>query len=134
MIPETGNVLSSDIQNSKITKTYFLDFNSNRICGYISGKEAMKQAILKIIDTKRYAFEIYNWSYGSEVYELIGKDMKTAEIFAEIYIEDALLADDRIEKIEDFEIKKGRNFLNVKFKAVTVLGNIEIETEAVKIV
>ena len=52
----------------------------------------------------------------------------------EIYIEDALLTDDRIEKIEDFEIKKGRNFLNVKFKAITVLGEVEIETEAVKIV
>ena len=34
----------------------------------------------------------------------------------------------------DFEIKKGRNFLNVKFKAITVLGEVEIETEAVKIV
>ncbi len=134
MVPKTGNISSNYTENSKITKTYFLDFNSNRICGYISGKEAMKQAILKIINTKRYAFEIYDWSYGSEVYELIGKDMKTAEIFAEIYIEDALLTDDRIEKIEDFEIKKGRNFLNVKFKAITVLGEVEIETEAVKIV
>lgn len=134
MIPETGNISNGDIQKSMATKTYFLDFNSNRISGYISGKEAIKQAILKIIDTKRYAFEIYDWSYGSELDKLIGKNIKTAEIFAEVYIEDALLADDRIEKIEDFEIKKGRNFLNVKFKAVTVLGDIDIETEAVKVV
>lgn len=134
MIPETGNILNNYTENSKITKTYFLDFNSNRICGYVSGKEAIKQAILKIIDTKRYAFEIYNWTYGSELDELIGKDMKTTEIFAEVYIEDALLADDRIEKIEDFEIKKGRDFMVIKFKAITVLGDIEVETEAVKVV
>lgn len=134
MIPETGNILNNYIENSKITKTYLLDFNSNRICGYISGKEAIKQAILKIIDTKRYAFEIYNWTYGSELDELIGKDMKTTEIFAEVYIEDALLADDRIEKIEDFEIKRGRDFMVIKFKAITVLGDIEVETEAVKVV
>ena len=134
MIPETGNILNNYTENSKVTKTYFLDFNSNRICGYVSGKEAIKQAILKIIDTKRYAFEIYNWTYGSELDEIIGKDMKTAEIFAEVYIEDALLADDRIEKIEDFEIKKGRDFMIIKFKAITVLGDIEVETEAVKVV
>ena len=107
MIPETGNSLNSYTKNSKVTKTYFLDFDTNRIGGFISGKEAMKQAILKIINTKRYAFEIYDWSYGSETDELIGKDMKTAEVFAEVYIEDALLNDDRIEKIENFEIKKG---------------------------
>ena len=134
MIPETGNSLSSYTKNSKVTKTYFLDFDTNRIGGFISGKEAMKQAILKIINTKRYAFEIYDWSYGSETDELIGKDMKTAEVFAEVYIEDALLNDDRIEKIENFEIKKGRNFIAVKFKVATVLGDIDIETEVVKIV
>lgn len=134
MIPETGNSLNSYTKNSKVTKTYFLDFDTNRIGGFISGKEAIKQAILKIINTKRYAFEIYDWSYGSETDELIGKDMKTAEVFAEVYIEDALLNDDRIEKIENFEIKKGRNFIAVKFKVATVLGDIDIETEVVKIV
>ena len=71
MVPQN---ISSDIgldDNKHITKTYFLDFENKRINGYIEGKEAIEQAIHKILDTKRYAFEIYDWSYGSQISELI---------------------------------------------------------------
>ena len=130
MIPEY-NTSSNSAYDGNITKTYFLDIDKGRIYGSVSGKEAMKQAILKAINTKRYAFEIYNWNYGSQVHELIGENMVKAEMLVEGYIEDTLLADSRIEKIENFSLSRnGKNSMSIKFDAVTISGIIGVETEA----
>ncbi len=130
MVPEN---ISSDIisEDSRyITKTYLLDFNNKRINGYIDGKAAIEQAIRKTLDTKRYAFEIYDWNYGSQISELIGSNMVKAQMLIEGYIEDALLADNRIEKIENFAIEKDFNKMSIKFDVITNLGIIQIEMEA----
>lgn len=130
MVPQN---ISSDIgldDNKHITKTYFLDFENKRINGYIEGKEAIEQAIHKILDTKRYAFEIYDWSYGSQISELIGSNMMKAQMLIEGYIEDALLTDNRIEKIENFTIENDFNKMSIKFDVITNLGIIPVETEA----
>ena len=130
MVPES--IISEEVLESdkNITKTYFLDFENKCIKGNIEGKKAMEQAIQKILNTKRYAFEIYDWNYGSQINELIGTNMITAEMLIEGYIEDALLADDRIEKIENFTMEKDMNKMSVKFEAVTKAGVISVETEA----
>ena len=130
MVPQN---ISSDIgldDNKHITKTYFLDFENKRINGYIEGKEAIEQAIHKILDTKRYAFEIYDWSYGSQISELIGSNMLKAQMLIVGYIEDALLTDNRIEKIENFTIENDFNKMSIKFDVITNLGIIPVETEA----
>lgn len=46
------------------------------------------------------------------------------------YIEDALLTDNRIEKIENFTIEKDFNKMSIKFDAITNLGIIPVEAEA----
>ena len=93
MVPEN---ISSDViteDDKHITKTYLLDFENKSIHGYTEGKPAIEQAIRKILDTKRYAFEIYDWNYGSQISELIGTNMLKAQMLIEGYIEDALLTD-----------------------------------------
>jgi len=131
MIPDYKGNNAIQNQGINITKTYFLDRESKRIRGLTSGKKAMEQAILKILSTKRYEFEIYNWDYGSQLHNLIGESKVKAEMMAEEYIEDALLCDSRIEKIENFSISvNNKNTICISFEAITKAGIISIETEA----
>lgn len=111
-----------------ITKTYMLDEKRKTIHGFVYGKEAMKQAIKNILDTQRYNFEIYSYNYGNEVNRAVGSNMSDNETNIEKYIEDALLADERIKSVDNFVTEKnGRNF-NIKFNVYTADGLIEMET------
>lgn len=100
--------------------------------GIVDEEEALRQAIMKIISTERYAYEIYSWDYGIELSDLIGKPMNYAMSEVKLRIEDALTADDRIEAVEDFQVTRiGKNMLHVTFTVITAEGEtIEgIETE-----
>ena len=96
--------------------------------GKTDDEEAVRQAILKIINTERYEYEIYSWDYGIELQDLFGMDMPYVMSEVKQRITDALTADDRIESVDNFEMEvTARNTLYIKFTANTVQGD-EIET------
>lgn len=99
--------------------------------GTVDDEDAIKQAILKILNTERYDFEIYSWDYGVELQDLVGKSMTYVLSEIEQRIEDAVTADDRIDKIEDFNaVAIDKHTIYVSFTAVTVQQDeIEIESE-----
>ncbi len=111
--------------------TYAMNNDKNIFVGKTDGVEAIKQAVLKIINTERYEFEIYSWDYGIELQDLYGKDLPyvMSEIKQRIF--DALIVDDRIESVGDFEIEKikqGR--LHIKFTVTTTQqDNFTVESE-----
>lgn len=47
---------------SEPSLTYRLDLENNRIAGKIDDVEAIQQAILLILQTERYKFEMYSWN------------------------------------------------------------------------
>ena len=55
------------------SKTYRIDFQTGRISGTVDGRDAMVQAIRKILQTERFQYLIYSWNYGMEWSRLIGK-------------------------------------------------------------
>ena len=128
MVPEV-NEWGKDEEKWKTTRTYKIDFEKNRIQGKTDGKDAVAQAVYKILNTARYEFEIYNWNYGCEVNSLFGKNTEDAKVLAEKYIEEALMADKRIKGIRDFSAEAKRNVLSVYFVAESTEGDIEIESE-----
>lgn len=103
--------------------------NINRITGYINDLEAVKQAIYLILSTERYQYLIYSWDYGIELLDLIGKPMPY--VIAEVprRIKEALIQDNRIEDVIDFEFEKKGKQLHVKFTVVSNIGNIPTELE-----
>lgn len=110
------------------TNTYMLDADKNRIIGYTDEREAMKQAIYKLIMTERYKYVIYNSNYGIELKDLFGKDRALVCALLEERIKDALLADDRIIEVKDFVFSGKREVVVVNFTAVTnVSGSIDME-------
>jgi len=101
----------------------------DRISGYIDGVEAIAQAIYLILSTERYKSILYSWDYGVELLDLFGKPIPY--VIAEIprRIKDALVQDNRIEDVVDFQFKRQKHTLFTTFTVVTNIGNITTEME-----
>lgn len=112
------------------SRTYRIDFDSGRAAGYIDGIEAVKQAIVLILNTDRYRHLIFSWSYGSELKTVIGMETALAESEAKRIITEALMQDDRITDVGGFSfIRSGRNTVTAEFSVTTIYGGIEFSTE-----
>ena len=101
----------------------------DRISGYVDDLESVKQAIYLILGTERYQFPIYSWDYGVELIDLFGKPMPYVMSELPRRIKDALIQDNRIKDVVDFEFEINGNKLHTTFTVVTNLGNIETELE-----
>lgn len=131
MIPSTTALLE---QNFKIepqpTKTYRMNLEQETVRGYTDGLEAMKQVIYKILLTERYQYIMYSWNYGIELADLFGEPVSYVCPELERRIREALLWDDRIEDVTEFEFslpKKG--VVHVSFLVHTIFGEIPAQRE-----
>ena len=88
----------------------------------------MKQAIVKTLDTERYDEIIYSWNYGTEMKTVYGQDWTVACSRVEDVIRDALIQDDRISDVKDFEFQRlPKGDLQVNFTVETIFGFVNIE-------
>lgn len=129
MLPLNDKDILQINESTEPSNTFFIDFEKDRISGFIDEKEAVKQAIMLILNTERYKFLIYSWNYGVELEELTGTHPDIVEDEAERLISEALLQDDRITAVYDFEFSRNRDTLLVNFKVDSIYGDIDIETE-----
>lgn len=132
MTPSVDEALNANIvaQEQKPSLTWKLDLSSNRVKGMINDKDAILQAVEKILLTERYAYRIYSWNYGSELQFYIGKDTDFVLADAERTIREALLQDDRILDIKDFSTKQvDLNSVSVSFTVVSVAGSFNYKKE-----
>ncbi|KQL18863.1 DUF2634 domain-containing protein [Cytobacillus solani] len=113
-----------EITTVEPSKTYRLSYESNEISGLIDGEEALRQFIIKAITTARFRFLIYDEQYGSELDELIGADVSLELLQMEIprVITEALIYDDRVADVTDFEVTRDGDKLFVSFRVVTTEG------------
>lgn len=130
MIPEQQVDLTNLEVVSQPSLTYKLDFERKRISGKIDNEEAIRQLVMKILYTERYAYVIYSSNYGVELERMVGKDYDFIVSDLERTISEALLVDDRILDVVDFEmVKTGLDTMSAKFKVISILGDANIETE-----
>ncbi len=132
MIPKANIVaIGQQVKTGRYpTLTFRVDFTGNRAVGLIDGVEAMKQAIYKIILTERYRYVIYNWDYGIELKDLFGKPRSYVYPELKRRLEDALLQDDRILNVGDFEFSAPeRDVVGLIFMANTIYGQFTAEGE-----
>ncbi len=130
MIPESF-ISDVDLEEEiEPHKTYRMNFKDNNIEGFVDGKDAIRQAIYKILGTERYAYPIYSWDYGIELSDLYGEDVRYVCAELEDRIKEALTQDDRIVDVTDFKFDtKGKGIVKVKFTVESIEGNIDIESE-----
>lgn len=129
MLPSANDLLTTSLEiETESSKNYKMKIEQNLISGYVDELEAMKQVVYKILNTERYEYLIYSWNYGIELADLIGEP--TSYVCAELErrITEALIQDDRIEAIDNFEYdysKKG--IVNVTFVVHTIYGDFVTE-------
>lgn len=128
MIPNTSLNTNKTLKIvQEPTKTYRLDTSNNRLIGYTDALEAMKQAIYKIIFTERYQYLIYSWNYGIELEDLFGKPKPYVYPELKRRIREALLQDDRITEVDNFDFSSKKGDVTVTFTVHTAFGDIEAE-------
>nr|DAI42438.1 MAG TPA: Protein of unknown function (DUF2634) [Caudoviricetes sp.] len=94
----------------------------------------MRQAVYKILNTERYQYIIYSWNYGIELEDLFGQPIPY--VYAELQrrIEEALLNDDRITNVHDFEFSNNGGDVLAVFQVDTIYGTIKASKEVQGIV
>lgn len=103
--------------------------SESRFVGKVDGVAAMQQAILKILNTERYKYEIYSWDFGIETQDLYGMDIPFVMSEIQSRITEAITADDRFESVDDFKVEQtGKRTIYCSFVVVTADGE-EIESE-----
>lgn len=110
------------------SKTYSLDIDTGDIGGKIDGLAAIKQAILKVINTSRFKYPIYSYDYGCEIHDLIGMDLTDGFLMSELerMIKEAVEYDDRVDKVHSFNINTNRDNIYISFQVDTVEGELTI--------
>lgn len=114
-----------------IYRTYRMDFENKRIIGMADGMDAAAQAMFKSLQTRRFAYLIYDDQYGSDLYNKIG-NVSLSKSYLDtdipVMIEDAFLNDDTILSIDGLSYEIADiDSVYVKFSALTIYGDVDIE-------
>lgn len=128
MIPQNGDDLRQDFVFTTLpSRTLKMDHDWKTITGTIDQIQAVEQAVFLILTTERYQWLIFSWDYGVELQNLIGKDPEYCIPEIERRIREALLQDDRITAVENFEFELNKRNVLTTFTVISIFGNINVE-------
>lgn len=129
MIPSTNTLLTTELTiETQPSKDYKLNTQQKNINGFADNLEAMEQVVYKILNTERYQYPIYSWNYGIELQDLFGMPVTWVCPELQRRIEEALLHDDRITAVTNFEFDTTtRRTVKAKFTVKTIFGEIQSE-------
>lgn len=129
MIPSTNNILSYDLEmETEPSVNYKMNIKQDIINGTVDELEAMKQVVYKILNTERYQYIIYSWNYGIELMDLFGMPVIYVIPELERRITEALIQDERIESVDDFEFDSSeKRTVKASFTVHTIFGDVQTE-------
>ena len=129
MIPSGNTALTVDLEVVTMpSKQHRMDLNSNRILGTCDSLEAVRPTVFKILNTERYAYIIYSWNYGIELEDLFGQPVRYVCPEIERRVQEALLQDDRITAVDEFEFDTSkRGVVAATFTVHTIFGDLNEE-------
>ncbi len=121
---EDDLVTTDEPETSRTYKTM-----PDRIQGFTDELAALQQAIYKVLDTDRYEYAIYSGDYGIDLISLIGKDREYVRVELKRRIQECLLADERIERVDSFNITFTGDELTCSFAVTSIYGELLITKE-----
>lgn len=131
MIPAITPLLNQELTKAEqpsLTHRLNLQEGDDRVRGRAEGLAAMRQAVYKIINTERYRHLIYSYNYGVELADLFGQPTSFVCPEIERRITEALMQDDRILSVSNFEFSQpAKGVLAVSFVVQTVFGDLQAE-------
>lgn len=129
MIPGVNNLLSTDLEvKAQPSKNYKMHIHDEVVNGICNELNAMEQVIYKILNTERYIYPIYSWNYGIELRDLFGEPVSYVCAEVERRITEALIQDDRINTVSNFEFNTDkRHEVVCTFIVHTIFGDLNSE-------
>ena len=127
MIPDASIDVTLISDSSETSRTY--NISNNRIQGFIDDLDALQQAVYKVLNTEKYEYPIYSFSYGIELESLIGQDRLYVQMELMRRIKECLLSDDRIENVENFEFSFWKDSIICTFDVVSIYGTRTMNKE-----
>ncbi|AKL84024.1 DUF2634 domain-containing protein [Bacillus atrophaeus] len=123
--------IEDGLEPIETSRTYYIDFDNGHITNeLITGLEAIRQFVYIALHTERYSYSVFSHDLGNELQEVLS-DSETTEAYKKMeiprLIEEALIYDDRISAVTDFEIEKKDDAFFVSFIVETDEGKLEIE-------
>jgi len=133
MLPNTENlddlILDFEEETQENTKTFGINkSDGKRMAGMIDGLKALEQHIYLTLSVEADQFIIYPYTYGIRTLDLFGKPYHYVMAVIPERITEALLSDDRINDVSDFEFEIKGNRLTVRFIVHSIYGELEEET------
>lgn len=119
------------LEEEPVYRTYRMDFKNKRIIGMVDGVEAAAQAIFKALQTRRFAYLIYDDQYGCDIFNKIG-NLNLTQSYLESdlpsMIEDTFLNEEMVRGINDleFDIISGYS-VAIQLAVSTIYGDATIE-------
>jgi phage baseplate assembly protein W len=130
MTPQTGDDLRQDFVIGTLpSRTFKMNYDRLTVSGTIDQVQAVEQSVYLILNTERYEWLIHSWNYGVELHNLIGKDVEFCIPEIERRVREALLQDDRITAVQDFQFEVNKKKVLTTFTVVSIFGAINTEME-----
>lgn len=132
-LEELSNIDIAESEENKVIEVpreYGIDFTTGQLTGKIvEGLEAIKVWIWLCMHTERFRHAIYSSDYGTSLEQYFGRVLSDEYINTdcESEITDALLMNEYIESVEDFEVVRNSDSLDIKFRVVTKFGSLEVD-------
>lgn len=109
--------------------TWYINKETNRIQGEVTGIDAVAQAVDIILNVERFRWQIYKPYSGMQWDGLLGQDPGYVASELQRRITAALTMDDRIRGISDFSYTASGNVLSASFTVNTVYGDTQTTVE-----
>lgn len=126
IIPESLEEIENDVLETETLPQPSLTYRivGDRIIGRVDGVEAVQQFIVKAVNTAWNRFLIYDDQYGCELEDLIRAGVTRELLDDEIprVIREALIYDDRIDAVRNFDITHKGDGVYVTFSVYLTNG------------
>lgn len=130
MTPQGSEDLKQDFSWMTLpSRTFKMYEDAKMMVGTVNERKAVEQAVFLILQVERYEWLIYSWNYGAELRSLIGQPIEYCLPEIKRRITEALLQDDRITAVENFQFQIKKNKVLTQFQVVSIFGTIDTETE-----
>ena len=133
MTPQIDNgITTTEVQQyEQPTLTYRVE--NNIVSGMIDGIDALRQTIKHILVTERYAFPIYDDSYGVELEKYLATDIATIQADIETTLREALTQDNRVTNVYVNSVEQDTlDSCIVNFTVESIYGNFEEEIDVLQ--
>lgn len=129
-LPQSTVNLSNGVEFvQQPSQTWYINKETNRIQGEVTGIDAVAQAVDIILNVERFRWQIYKPYSGMQWDGLLGQDPGYVASELQRRITAALTMDDRIRGISDFSYTASGNVLSASFTVNTVYGDTQTTVE-----